>query len=978
METSSTKTLLLVEDDAIIAMTTAKKLEARGYQVKTAFSGEEAVAMVRANPHIELVLMDINLGSGIDGTEAAQIILSERSIPVVFLSGHAEPDVVEKTEKITSYGYVVKGASETILVASIKMAFKLHEAYLQLEKSLAEQRKVDEALNASEHKYRRLVETLQEGICELDQNAVITFVNPHMLSMLGYTSEEMLGYPLFQFMDSQEKEQALRKMEQGCVNANKNCEMQLLRKNGQRLFVRMEVSPLFDEQGRCTGAIAGVQDITESRHARQALEQSEKRFRALAENSQDAFLLLDQVGTILFRGPMVEHLNGFSNEERLGSSIFDLILPEDHAKARRILTEILTQPGGVVTGELHGIRKDGSIWCAEGSVTNLLHDPAVRAIVLNFRDITARVQMEADLRDSEEKFSKAFQHAPLVMTIIRMDDGTFVDINRKAEEISGYRREELIGHTSAKLGWILPADRAHIIAQVRQHGRVERLELPFYRKGSLEPVDCLYSAEAITLNGQDCLLSIIQIMPRRQQAGTAAGTQEKHFLSIFKQSPVMMLISDLEDGHIVEINDQCLNYIGFTRAEVVGKSFDELGWECPDGSQHLANMLDANGLVEGMEISLRHKNSPEEIHCLYFGQHIHFQGAKRLLTFIFDITPLHRSEKRYRILLHSGNDAIFINTLTDDGRPGPFVETNQKSCEMLGYDSDELLRMAPLEISAPLETADIEQIVQQLLTEKRAVFELKLRRKDGSMVDAEFSSQFIESTERPLVLSIARDVTENRRAKEALELALQEKSTMLSDLQHRIKNSLALIISLIDLQADYVVGAEALMALAEIRSRVDALTGLYSILYSSKDFQVVQLDHYLQQICASVIASYRKEKQIQLNIQCDAVLVDARKATPFGLILNELMTNALKYAFPSGASGTINVMLQRQGNQLELTVSNDGLSLPEHFSLSSSRGLGLQIMKMLAGQLNGTISHESNQFTTFRVRVPLVKIILYS
>jgi CheY-like chemotaxis protein len=113
MNAENQKTILLVDDEAIIAMAEKMTLEKYGYKVITAHTGEEAVAAVRKTPAIDLVLMDINLGSGMDGPEAAALILKDRDLPVVFLSSHIEPEVVAKTEKITSYGYVVKNSSIT-------------------------------------------------------------------------------------------------------------------------------------------------------------------------------------------------------------------------------------------------------------------------------------------------------------------------------------------------------------------------------------------------------------------------------------------------------------------------------------------------------------------------------------------------------------------------------------------------------------------------------------------------------------------------------------------------------------------------------------------------------------------------------------------------------------------------------------------------------------------------------------------------
>lgn len=128
------KTILLVEDEAIIAMNEAELLKQQGYEVITAYSAEKAIATVDEHS-IDLSLMDIDLGRGkMDGTEAAEIILRKHDIPVVFLSSHTEPEVVEKTENITSYGYIVKNSGDTVLLTSIKMAFRLFEANQHIKK----------------------------------------------------------------------------------------------------------------------------------------------------------------------------------------------------------------------------------------------------------------------------------------------------------------------------------------------------------------------------------------------------------------------------------------------------------------------------------------------------------------------------------------------------------------------------------------------------------------------------------------------------------------------------------------------------------------------------------------------------------------------------------------------------------------------------------------------------------------------------
>ncbi len=157
MSIENKKTILLVEDEPIITLIQTRILSNNAYIVISANSGEDAIEKVRSYPEINLILMDINLGPGIDGTEAAEIILKDYDIPLVFLSSHTEPEIVEKTEGITSYGYIVKNSGETVLLASIKMAFRLFEAKIK-------EREREEALIYSENRYRSLFDNISSGV----------------------------------------------------------------------------------------------------------------------------------------------------------------------------------------------------------------------------------------------------------------------------------------------------------------------------------------------------------------------------------------------------------------------------------------------------------------------------------------------------------------------------------------------------------------------------------------------------------------------------------------------------------------------------------------------------------------------------------------------------------------------------------------------------------------------------------------------
>jgi PAS domain S-box-containing protein len=194
MKKDGRKVILLVEDDPIMALSESKKLETYGYNVISVLNGHKAVEAVNNNnPPIDLILMDMNLGNNLDGTEVAKKILKDHDIPILFLSNHTEREVVERTENLIFYGYVVKDSGITVIDASIKMAFRLHESYLNLlkQKIETENNKLD--LQVYEKRYRRLFESAKDGIIILNAyNGMIVDVNPFLINMLGYSKEQFL------------------------------------------------------------------------------------------------------------------------------------------------------------------------------------------------------------------------------------------------------------------------------------------------------------------------------------------------------------------------------------------------------------------------------------------------------------------------------------------------------------------------------------------------------------------------------------------------------------------------------------------------------------------------------------------------------------------------------------------------------------------------------------------------------------------
>jgi PAS domain S-box-containing protein len=267
------RTILLVEDEVLIAMAEERQLIGAGYNVITAFSGEDAIEIVvNGEQQIDIILMDIDLGRGMDGTQAAMEILKYREIPVLFQSSHTENDIVEKTEKITSYGYVVKHSGITILDASIKMAFKLQKAYKELKEK-------EESLIIKE----RAIESSINAIAISDPDGEIIYVNPSFLKLWGYDDiNEVVGMKAPMLMKKSElNEMACDNLYNG---GGMQGEMLALRKDNTVFNVEASASEIYSQQNKHLGMIAAFQDITERKISEARVNESRESYRVIVEN----------------------------------------------------------------------------------------------------------------------------------------------------------------------------------------------------------------------------------------------------------------------------------------------------------------------------------------------------------------------------------------------------------------------------------------------------------------------------------------------------------------------------------------------------------------------------------------------------------------------------------------------------------------------------------------------------------------------
>ncbi len=280
------------------------------------------------------------------------------------------------------------------------LAQTLEAMRLSLKESTALRMQSYESLLASEERFRRIIDTAEEGIWIVDREWKTTYVNSRLERMLGYKAAEMLGRHVGEFMDDEGRRDAQEKMVRRERLLRDTHELRLIRKDGTELWAIVSSNPVESATGQIDGALSMLTDITDRREAQEALRRQEEYYRSLFENAMDIITLIAPDGTILFESPSVERIVGFKPEELVGLNGFNLIHPEDVEPTREIFERLIRNPGKTEHGEFRFRHKNGSWRMLDAVGSNLLHVPAIGAIVLNERDVTERHRAEERLRIS--------------------------------------------------------------------------------------------------------------------------------------------------------------------------------------------------------------------------------------------------------------------------------------------------------------------------------------------------------------------------------------------------------------------------------------------------------------------------------------------------------------------------------------------------------------------------------------------------
>jgi PAS domain S-box-containing protein len=359
---------------------------------------------------------------------------------------------------------------------------------------------------------------------------------------------------------------------------------------------------------------------------------------------------------------------------------------------------------------------------------------------------------------------------------------------------------------------------------------------------------------------------------------------------------------------------------------------------------------------------------------------MHLSSA--ILGIITDITDRKQTEEHIKQLqeyLQLQINRMPIGLITWD--PEFRVQTWNPSAEKIfGFTEEEAQGKHPYDFIVPKEAQPlVDKIWRRLLKgDATAHSTNENATKDGRAIICDWSNTPLKKDDGTVmgVLSMIQDVTARKKTEEQIKASLKEKEVLLQEVHHRVKNNMQIISSLLNLQSRQIRDEQVLKTFKSSQNRVRSMALIHERLYSSKDFAKLDFSEYVKSLTSHLFSSYGvSQNAIKLNLKIKDIHLDLNTAIPCGLIINELISNSLKHAFPNGKKGEINIIMnQLNEDKIELIVSDNGAGIPKNVDIKKTESLGLHLVNILAeGQLHGEVKLDREKGTNFNIRLGVKK-----
>lgn len=743
------------------------------------------------------------------------------------------------------------------------------------------------------------------------------------------------------------------------------------------------------------------------------LKNSEKLYRDIVELSPDA-VCIHSKGEIIFANSAAIKMAGVKEKnELLGKSIYDFIHPDSYNKvAERV--KLLTAGNYVEMIEEKFLKTDGSAFEVEVVAAPVVFNNK-KAIQVVIRDITEKKNLELKTRLNEEKYKRLYENFTLGIFYSSID-GKLIDANLSLAKMLGFnsQNEILAFYTdlSSQL-YCNPDQRAEIIKKLLDTDGWVFEEVKYYRKNREVIITNLSIRKQKNEKGEiEYLEGFIEDITEKKVALESSRLQSvlnaemAELAGNLLKAKTINEITNITFEKAKQLTGSKFGYAAYIdpktgfmvaptltidfwdNCEVGNKNyiFEKFvglwGWVLIHKKSLLTNNPEkdyrSTGTPKG-HITIKRLISVPAMHDHHLIGQISLANADKdytsddlivieRLASIFAlgirrvqaVNEVLESQEKFRLAFQYSNIGSIIV-----GLDKKLLRVNSTFCNMLGYKEEEILQKTFDDLTYPDDLKiGVDDVTQMINGEKDyTVIQKRYVHKNGRIIRAYVSSTLLrDSQNEPLYfVTHIQDFTEKIEADEKLKISLLEKEALIRELYHRTKNNMQVICSMIGLKALSSSDSQIINIFKEMENRIQTMALVHQKLYQSQNLSKIDLKDYVYDLTHQLFMSYNmSSEKISLNIDLDEITVLIDTAIPCGLFLNELISNAFKFAFPGDMKGDISISLKKlEDNSIELKVSDNGIGLQTDVETAGSETLGFKLLSNVAdSQLQGILKFE--------------------